>query len=183
MTMRNFIKILGVAMIVALSCAAFGALQGSPFMPEIDSRFNLLEGSVINTPHGAKQVLKATYDFSNATQLGGSTADIDLGVTLPANSLVTRSYIYIVTPLTGVLSVGGTTTKISCTNDSNILVAKDLSQFAAGYMLDGIQTGASLVSIQLSAACNPKVRFGAPLNGGGVSAGKFNLYLEYVPTN
>lgn len=171
-----------LALVLSLAVPAFGTIKGVPFIPEIDSRFDAIEtllGTTAATasPYMAKKVLKATWSF--AVNGGGSSADIDLGVTLPANSLITRSFVYVVTQEA---SNGGTsTTDIYCVAAHDIVNAKtDLYTVAAATTFDGVSSVAASNFKPAASACNVKVRFGG---SGDATAGKFHVFLEWVPIN
>ena len=105
--MKKFkLFILSLLPLLAGAQMAMADIKGAPYIPEIDCRFNALEqgqtlasgcsGFPIGSADGhyVKQVAKATYDFSKK---GGAVGSIPLGVTIPANAIETRSYLYSIT--------------------------------------------------------------------------------------
>lgn len=159
---------------------ANAAILGAPYMPEVDRRFDAIEqGAKIKQgvyPQGSvdgvaiKHYAKATYDFAKS---GGAVGTIDLGIGLPANAIITRSYVYSITAPTG--SVGATLA-FQCQNASDVLAATGFASFgAAGASIDGASTGAASAFKYLTAACNIK----AVIATAALTAGKLAVYVEY----
>lgn len=159
---------------------AHADLQGAPFSPEVDKRFNAIEqGNHINTlyPHGAsdghnvKQLAQATYDFAKQT---GAIGTYDLGIGLPAKAIVVRSYAYSTTkPTTGASG----TLAFQCQDAGNLVAATAAASYgAAGASIDGAATGAASAFQYPSAKCNIK----AVIATGALTAGKVTVYVEYV---
>lgn len=173
---------LAVALLLT-SVQAHTAILGAPYTPEEDKRFDAIEqgqrykqgiypaGSADG--HYAKQLVKATYDFSKQ---GGSVGSIDLGVAIPANAIETRSYLYSVTQPT--TSASGTLAFYCASSSSPDLKQPTAaaSYPAAGAVADGTQTGAAANFSTVSSACNIKAKIGT----GALTAGKVVLYVEYV---
>ena len=180
--MKLFISTLLLFSITAL--AESGRLENSPYHPALG---RLIELQQLNGQHLSKLV-KATYDRS--IHPGYTTADIPLGVYLPANALITRSYIYTVTPQTHSLTGAGVqdnsttfTTAVFCEDANNIKTATGFGTSAAGGLIEGQSTGAASAFVgSIADKCQINVRF-ASVDGGIVSAGKFNVFLNYVVTD
>jgi len=122
----------------------------------------------------AQRVARATMDCASS---GCSVGAHSLGVALPANAIITRSYIYIVTQLT---DTGTCTVAISCEDANNIKTATDITGTAAGGFIEGASTGAASAFVGgIAAACNIT---GTVADGGSCvpSAGKLIVYVEYV---
>lgn len=176
--MRNFIPSLFlVSMFIA---SAHASLQGAPFMPEIDARLNALEGGFtipltypIGSADGHQQaeLVQVTYDFAKQT---GAVGTYSLGVTIPANAVIKRSYIYSITQPT--TSASGTLA-FKCQNASDVLAATAAASFgAAGASIDGASTGAASAFKYTTAACTLQ----AVIATGALTAGKVTAYVEYV---
>lgn len=176
--MKSFI--FSLTLLAVLALPAHAAIKGSPFLPEVDQRFNALEqGMTIPSktyPQGSadgiavKHYAKATYDFAKK---GGAIGTIDLGVGLPANAIITRSYIYSITAPTA--GVGGTLA-FQCQNAGDVLAATGFASFgAAGASIDGASTGAASAFKYLTAACTVK----AVIAAAAFTAGKVVVYVEY----
>lgn len=166
-------KLLLALFILVTSVAVYATSGGVvPYGPELDNRFDQLENQTTNNTH-AKRFARATWDYS--TDGGASTADIDLGVTLPANSLITRSYLYVVTPLASTNSIG--TMAFFCEDANNIKTATNFVTTANAGFVEGASTGASTAMVKgIAADCSIKARVAvAPF-----TAGKINVFVEYV---
>ena len=122
-----------------------------------------------------KRIVRATYDV--AVDLGTIAAH-GLGVSLPANAIIVRSWFYTVTQF---VDAGAGTVALSCETANNIFSAADITGNADGVKVDGIQqafatfdgTGAAGV---LGAACE----LTATVATAAQTAGKLNLFVEYV---
>lgn len=173
----------------------------APFKPEIDQRFDQIESqtgdvtySQTGTAYGvsaigsakvteamlkatsteglhAQRVARAVWDFAVD---GGTVAAHATGVILPANALIIRSYIYVVTQI---VDAGSGTMAISCEDANNIKTATDLTGSAAGAFIEGAQTGAvSAATGAIAAACD--ITF--TIAGAAATAGKLIVFVEYV---
>ena len=185
--MKKFkLFILSLLPLLAGAQMAMADIKGAPYIPEIDCRFNALEqgqtlasgcsGFPIGSADGhyVKQVAKATYDFSKK---GGAVGSIPLGVTIPANAIETRSYLYSITQPT--TSASGTLAFYcaSSTNPDLKQATAAASYPAAGSSADGTQSGvASNFSVVGTSACT----INAKIATGALTAGKVVLYVEYV---
>ena len=197
-------------------------IKGSPFEPEVDARFNVLEnqtaggtladskllvgnssnvstartisgdvtiGNTGVTAIGANKVLetmikaqsadglhlkriaRATYDV--AVNLG-TVAAHGLGVSLPANAIIVRSWFYVVTQF---VDAGSGTVAISCEDANNIKTATDITGSAAGAIVEGESTGAaSAFKASIAAACE----ITATVATAAQTAGKLIVFVEYV---
>lgn len=118
-----------------------------------------------------KKVVRATYDFAVD---GGAISTIDLGEDLPANALITQSYIYVVTQLT---DGGSGTIAIQCEDANNIKTATDITGTSAGGFVAGESTGVAGDMVGgIAAACDIEL----VIAGAALTAGKFIVYVEYV---
>ena len=173
----------------------------APFKPEIDSRFDQIESmtgditySQTGTAYGVsvigsnkvteamiaaqsseglhvKRVARAVWDYAVD---GGTVAAHATGVILPANALIIRSYIYVVTQI---VDAGSGTMAISCEDANNIKTATDLTGSAAGAFIEGAQTGAiSAATGAIAAACD--ITF--TIATAAATAGKLIVFVEYV---
>ena len=160
----------------------------SPFSPAIDAKFKQLDGgnSAFYGQGGLhpKMVAVGTWDFD---QDGGSSAAvIPLHVTLPPNSLITKSYFYLEKRITGTTDTGSNPAKASfgCLTATDILAATDLpirfNPTNKEMSLNGLQmeasAGESVIHLKANAGCSPYMT----LTYGNFTAGKLHMYLEYV---
>jgi hypothetical protein len=173
--MKKLFLLLALA---ATAVSAHAYIGGTPFLPEIDARFNALEqGNIPPTtfPMGAadghyvKQIAKATYDFSKYT---GAVGTYNLGVSLPANAIILHSFVYSITQPT--TSASGTLA-LKCQNTGDILATTAAASFgAAGASIEGAATGTTYK--YTTAACNLQ----AVIATGALTAGKVAVYVEYA---
>jgi hypothetical protein len=121
----------------------------------------------------AKRYARATL---NCAASGCSVGAHSLGVSLPANALITRSYIYVVTQLS---DTGTCTVAISCEDANNIKTATDITGTAAGGFIEGASTGAASAFVGgIAATC----AITATIADGGSCvpvAGKAIVFVEY----
>jgi hypothetical protein len=179
--MKHFI--LAAALAASLfSLHARADIEGAPFIPEVDRRFNAIEqgnhykynsypaGSADG--HYTRQMAQATYDFA---KVGGlSTLSYDLGVSLPANAIITYAGIYSITKPT---TAASGTLGFGCQNPGNILPQLAAASFgAAGVSVAGTQTGAVANWSVVTAKCDITATIGV----GALTAGKVTLYINYV---
>lgn len=183
-----------------LSCVtatnSFAAIQGAPYQPEIDSRFNNLEsngsgfaaGAIPAAALGAASVTeaklsvptlnglnasrtaKAQYDFAT---LGGAVGSVSLGVTLPAGAIIKRDFIYTITQVAG---ASAPLIAINCETANNIFSAASMNAVVAGTLTEGVSTGAASVFKKITSACPIAVT----ISSGAATAGKFDVFVDYV---
>lgn len=160
------------------------AFAAAPFLPEIEDRFQALEEAVSISDQSAsglyaKKVAKVIYDSTSGDN-GSSTVDSGthgMGVTLPAASLVTRSYLYVVNQLTSSGSTGSSTLSFKCEDANNLKTATDMTASSAGAFIEGESTGtAASMKTGIAAACE----ISAVVGGHDITAGKVILFVEYV---
>lgn len=107
---------------------------------------------------------------------GGSAAAHGLGVSLPANTVITRSFFKIVTAFTSG-TTGAGTVALHCEDASNIKSAFDISAQAANALVEGASTGATgAMKRGIASACE----ITATVAGTAMTAGKLVGWLEYV---
>lgn len=122
-----------------------------------------------------KRIARATYDVAVD---GGTTAAHLLGVKIPANAIMVRSWFYTVTQF---VDAGAGTVALHCETANNIFSAADITGNAAGVKVDGVQqafatfdgTGAAGV---LGAECE----LTATVATAAQTAGKLVLFVEYM---
>lgn len=162
---------------------AHADIEGAPYLPEIDARFNAIEqgNHFLNNSypsgsadgHYVQQLAQATYNFAVQT---GATGTYDLGVSIPANAIITRSYLYSITKPT--TSASGTLA-FYCNSSTNPEFKLDLaaaSYPAAGALAEGIQTGTAANMSVIATKCDVH----ASIKTGALTAGKVTLYINYV---
>lgn len=137
---------------------------------------SMLIAQSVNGLH-AKRIARATYDFDDK---GGTVGDIGLGVSLPDNAIITRSWYTVLDDLTS--ATGAATVALSIPIDEavEIVAAKAINAegtiWAEGHH-EGIQTGtAAYFSKQTTAARELTLTIGEE----ALTAGKLILFCEYV---
>lgn len=184
-------KYLVSVFVVLMTVGAFAAIKGAPFQPEVDQRFNTIEGNVTTaqsnitalqavdttlttqTADGlaAARVARATYDVAVD---GGTVAAHPLGVTLPAKSIIKQAWFYTSTQF---VDAGSGTVALHCEDANNIYTATDITGNTAGTIVAGAATGAAANMVKgIANACE----ITATVAGAEQSAGKLILYVEYV---
>jgi len=134
----------------------------------------MLSGYGIDGIH-AKRIARATYDFAVD---GGVVGDIGLGVTLPDNAIITRSWYTVLSDLTSANSTATVALSIPVDDVEGIAAATALSanNYTAG-LHEGIQTGtAANFSEQTTAARELTLTIDVQ----DLTAGKLILFCEYV---
>jgi len=122
-----------------------------------------------------KRIARASYDVAVD---GGTAAAHLLGVKIPANSIIVRSWFYTVTQF---VDGGAGTVALHCETANNIFSAADITGNADGVLVDGIQqafatfdgTGAAGI---LGAECE----LTATVATAAQTAGKLVLFVEYM---
>jgi hypothetical protein len=125
---------------------------------------------------GLLRIAKATYDFSVD---GGTIGAIDLGVTIPANSIILGGLVDVVTTCTTASADAGTGA-LSVESADDIVAAVAVS--AAADWDQGLRpivpTGVASTAVKTTAAAN--ITFTIAVQD--FTAGKFHVILYYVPT-
>jgi len=168
--------------------SALADLEGAPYIPEIDARFNAVEqgnhfkttcGSVGGVGscdgHWARQLVSATYDFSTLTGSSTLNAGIyNLGVSIPANSIITESALY-----SGIKpsSVNSATLGFYCQNSADIITDTLYSSYgAAGVAINGSSSGATVGNFKyITAKCDVHAKIAT----GNLIAGRVTAFVEY----
>lgn len=130
----------------------------------------------------AKRIAKATYSFA---EHGGAVSTIGLGVTLPDNAIVVRTFYEVITTLTSNAGTDGATISFDIpTNDvAGLVAATAISAggniWDAGYH-EGIQDGAAAnFAVKTTAARELSVTIGVEAID---AAGIVDFFCEYVVT-
>lgn len=121
---------------------------------------------------GIKRVAKGVYDFSVS---GGAVGTFNLlpeTDLIPANAIVTRALIDVVTAPT---SGGSATVAVKVKNANDIKTATAIASYTVGLM-DGVPVDTAATSIKLTAASNIVMTVATA----ALTAGKIVVFLEYV---
>lgn len=125
------LSFLALAALVAAAPFAEAAMRNSPFPPYLDRRFDEaedrlddLEGDDDEGAAISKKYAKAVYDVAVD---GGSSTSHDLGVTLPAGSIITGLYVYINTAFT---DSGAGSVALQCAGTRDLMGYRNLTDYA-----------------------------------------------------
>lgn len=157
--------LIGLAAILLITTAVYAAK--SPFPPWLQQYIN----ANYENGRNVKRVAKAVFDTANGATAGTA---YNLGVSLPANALVTQAYMYFNTQF---VDSGVGAISFECEDSQNLFAYADLTSYAAGSKLTMIPTGSAATMVAAIAnGCNitANVRDVTP------SAGKVTLFVEYV---
>lgn len=127
-------------------------------------RFSRRERLFLKETSGPMGMVTALYDFSVS---GGAVSTIGLGVSLPANCIVTRLFTDVLTSFTS----GGAAT-VAIEAGATVLLAATAFNAAA---LTGADAQ-SLTAVKLSAASELEVVIAAA----ALTAGKMRIFVEYI---
>lgn len=123
----------------------------------------------------AMRVAHAVWD--TAVSSGGVVGAHSLGVALPAKALIKQVWTYAITqPATAASG----TVALSCEDANNLLTAADITGYTAGTIHAGNETGTAATMVAaIAAQCN----ITATIAVGNMSAGKVDVFVEYVVTD
>lgn len=175
-------KFILIGLLALMANSALADIEGAPFIPEIDRRFDAIEQGnhykFNNFPQGsadghyAQQEAQATWDF--AKQGGGSTAPFDLGVALPANAIVIGASAWSITKPTGNV---GAKLGFYCNTGADLMTDTVVGSFgSAGNAVAGAETYTATSWSTILVKCDIKAR----ISGNSITAGKVTLYVNYV---
>lgn len=156
---------------------SFTAFAATPYPPEINKRFKVLEALPSNltyTTNGLGNLRVARVAFDSTTMGTSSATAYSLGVSLPANSLIWDGVVYVTSAFTGSGSVA-----LECEDSKNIMADQTVSTFtaAAKKALTPVGTAASAVT-SIAASCAISAR----VSNANV-VGKFNAWIFYLVTD
>lgn len=173
-----------VLLAALVSYTAHAELRKAPFPPYIDKRFHELE-------QGRVKSVSFVYDYS--VYGGDSTADIDLGVDLPANAVVTKLFLYVNDRFT---DSGTGSLQLYCESAEDLMAYRDMTVYAndaalfAGITYTAansggagaiIGTGVSSVTTynSIASSCSVKARVRGDSGYVPLTGGKLTGVIEY----
>jgi hypothetical protein len=161
-------KFLLIGLLSLCTLTAQAELRGTPFTPDVDQRFDVIEALNRDGVDRAKRVARVTYDASVTGGFGICT-----GKFLPANALITDSYGFINTAFTA----GATANlAVTCEDGGNILAATEMSTYTTG-LIQGLQRGSfPNMKAEIANRCELKFEQTADI----FTAGKLTMFIEYV---
>ncbi len=167
-----------LSFLIAICLSTF-AFAGTPYSPEVNKRFKVLEALPANvsyTTSGISNLRVVRASFDSTTQGTSSATAYSLGVSLPANSLIWDGVLYVDSTFTGLGSVA-----LECEDSKNIMSDKTasatLGATGSKIALTPVGTAASAVS-SIAASCAVSAR----ISGANV-VGKFTVWIMYFVTN
>lgn len=138
-------------------------------------------GDVVNANKGL-----VVGRFNYTLKGGGTTGDVflvnDLNnpldyASLPNNAIITNAFINVITAPSSTNT--GTTVAVKVQGLNDILSALSYTAWGTGSYKQGVPTGATTTFIKLTAKRFLKAQLGVS----GLSAGKFDVFIEYVLGN
>ncbi|MHB8928767.1 MAG: capsid cement protein [Bacillota bacterium] len=125
---------------------------------------------------GVRRVVKALYDFAT---LGGAIGAIGLGVSLPDNAIITRTWVEVLTTLTSATDAATVALKAEAADDivAAIAISNVANPWDAG-LHEGVSTGTAATMKKTTAVRE----LTATVAVEALTAGKFYLVVEYVVT-
>lgn len=185
--MKTFLLLVATALL--LSTSVLADIKGAPFSPEVDARFNTLEGNSAASVSSSTvvRVARAVWNPSLVTTDGDSTTPSgaagvhSLGVSLPAKAIITSSYMYVVTKPVSAGGLGKLSFK--CEDAANIYPTQYWDNQPVGKIISGAQAGPSAtvgasanMTNSIAAACD----ISAVVTDVAFTAGKVIVYVSYV---
>jgi hypothetical protein len=167
---------------------ANATIKGTPYLPEVDRRFDSAErqlGTLItDSAEGlrARRYAHVIYDIASE---GGSVANHSLGVVIPNKAVLMKGLLYFKTAFT---YGGGTapTIALTCKSAGDVLVATNLLGHAAGSMLTLTTSGgiapASAFGSQIMGPVGPingACELVATVANTALTAGKMDIMIDY----
>lgn len=122
---------------------------------------------------GLLRVARATFDPSGDSSVR-PIGTYSLGVSLPANAIIVRSYMRTKTAFQS--SSSQAQVSFFCETAGNIALSRFATSLSQGTVIDGFNSGTASVMKNITAACN----ISATVTGEALTAGKLNLFVEYV---
>lgn len=184
---------------------ANAAIQGAPFIPEVDNRFNCLEsgtctgpgsgagfasGAVSGTALAALSVPWSALLTGQATGAVGAfpetiykatfsmihtAATLNTGIVLPAKSIIKQAFFRV----NVVPTPGGTTLAVQCVGANDVFTATDETGASIGNTIAGTETGTAATMLDVVAGCTVQYLIGTHTG----TAGNITLFLDVVPAN
>lgn len=124
--------------------------------------------TLVKDGHQAKQLVVGTYDY--AVHGGNSVGDRHLGVTIPDNAIITRSYIDVVTTIVG----QGAALVLTTETTGDVKGSTAITSFSG--QVEGVSTGTAATMKKMTADRGLLL----DINNTALTAGKFKVYIEYV---
>lgn len=193
MKITNLLALVAI-LTATLAPAAYAAIQGAPFIPEIDARFNCLESGYCPTggSYAPPGFVSGTTAFTSLFNPAGGTvgniglsywkADVAMAhvvgtynttIVLPAKTIIKQAWIYTKTQIVGATS----TIAFQCVAANDILTATDETGKAADSIYAGTEVGTAATMLYSAAGCTVKLVVGTAT----ITAGEAFLFLETIP--
>jgi hypothetical protein len=179
MTMKKFLVFLLVASTGFGAISAESVYKLNKKMGQVASEVQL--GTIVDqggvaglskdgiAPH---KVIQGTYDVAVN---GGSAGTHELGISVPDNAIITRSFLDVLTRPAHASGSAGGSLAVTVNSSGDVLAVKHAGTFSVA-LLEGLQTGAVSAAIKTTAVRPLKVL----VTGDTLTAGKVKVYLEYV---
>lgn len=164
-------------LVLILSIFSLQAIsQEAPFIPEVDSRFKVLEKINVNSAGQAKHVARISFSAVGGKAIG----TYGTGIYLPKKSIIDNSTFYFER---GLYDAGSGTVAVQCEDAGNILTAADYTSqgtYPTDTAIKGnATTGPTPTRIKsIAAVCEVKVVVGGAAMTDGILKGWFE-YVSY----
>lgn len=173
--MKNFLCLFGLALLTALN--AHAAIVGTPFLPEEDSRYDLIENPASTAKVGSLKGEKGNsgsfvqHEAKGIFSIIGTAGTYTTPIVLPKNSVITQAFVFV--EQAQLPSVN--TVRLDCDASGDVLAAADESGVAANGFFSGVETGTAATMHYSSAGCTVKA-----VTNGTMTAGKYDLIVDYL---
>ena len=176
-------KKMKVLLLLFVSISAFATSGGSPGLPlpsDVEFMLNQSVGTSASLGTQVTQkkvnVMKAVYDFTKLGGVAGSSLilrDASGGTaTLPANAIVKDCMIQVITAPVGV----GASIELGLTTQTDIKASTAITSYTTSGMVVCTPVGTAATAIKVGGSRASMTAF---ITGAPLTAGKFNVFVEY----
>lgn len=175
-------RVLLTVLLVLFGLAALAQYNTGVYREQGGNRLGVASGAEIDIESGAELEF-AGQDFENRVIKGDldcgasdcSAGTVDLGVDLPANAIITRTWFYVKTQF---VDSGSGTVAVHCEDANNLFSAADITGYSDGTIVSGAITGSSpgTYIAGIAAACDVT----ATIATAEQTAGVLDFFIEYV---
>jgi len=190
--MNKFILVFGLLLVSAIGSLLYA---GTPYQPEVDARIGLVEtklslsgdatvtasGVLSANPATVRKYVRSQYDFAVD---GSALGDHALGESVPANAVITRTFLKVNTAFTDASSAANISFGCAGISQTSLFAVNALGNSAVNAVLggavgatnaNGVATGALALG---ASACS--IIATIPADAGQFSAGAATLFVEYL---
>lgn len=175
-----------VAMLVMTGVAKAISTPFPPWLSQIYGDFTISDNgrttviSSTNLTDSGSFLDRTAHAYYNFSVNGGGTVatPIDLGVSLPANAILVKSWYSVKTTLASpTTNLVGVFCEDSPGGAMNVIASQQVGGFSSGLIADGIETGSSAnMRQEINSICNLKLY----VSTHALTAGKMDIWVNYV---